>query len=1186
MPVTIQIHFKGVGSKIDAPKNKPVDWKISSGISVDAVMEGTTNTNGDGLLIIPGIEAVGNLRLIYTIGTQSGMIPFKIGEDAKGGETITISHYLSLRLELTIQDQSNKEPIKNVPIHWSATKGSPSTTIQVPTTSNTTNLGKFTWDFEIGEVETGQFKFKVEGQQGKVDTTLALKHDGATKNGNPLVVTRAVRLETPIVSEPKPEIIEDSEAPEHQGYDIRENNAKYWDWLTWETEGNSDLRYQRGGKTRKLGLYRLNYDLLRKAGGGEWKKSEDERLLGGGWVKVAVLDAFDYSNHLELIRTFLPCFRIEKGKVFEPFERIDPVIELLISKSEKSEIKVNTSDVPPPIIVMPFNFDDNGPKSNAIGKELESGVFPIVKTKKLELELNRWSSASRSTIAAFPMPEWGFWKPAPNNKWNLRPEAAENPKFPFFPNEWTTQIVGPPGGQMLCQFQKEALNKKTRYYSVKTGVQFVSTVDQSGNKKDQLEENSIHAMNRSNLIAATINRLGMGRFKARYQLEVLCILILRDPATSQKVAENPDGLENKETEKPKYQRRDEIAVELKKIIQNRKPMWELVKKEEKIELDKLNNDVSLADSKLSEWQERKEKKVEPEKDLLFMEEGKELEKALVKAKKELVDGESIIKAESKQKWFKIQTETDVGNQIKLWNLIMEIAVNDLAKSITRLSTTADKIKPKDSVGSAPELDNEPLMVIDDKEGTFKVVCGGKKFEKFGKSESVNCIKIASFVESVDFDSFSRQIEPIINQLSADNKTAVSLRKQEIEEDKLKLGFDGIQIREVSDAAIEDIWFPALAIPSHGKAFFESWAKESEEKDWVKFWETNYAVPMGEAKGEMLLHFGMQHMTSNAQNFLVAFDRGGGKGGKLKHLILRDIGDTLYNDYLFEVLNEVDPLFKKEFTHESKDKFGVTLASELGSYTKPRMIRIGASIVFLFGPFVQGEILKRKDCYKLLARWCMAHNYAFLNYLRGAIGYTNDWNPGKDEIKPEFRDSLSKSCELNKKNDSDYESIIVPGVLNLHSTSRWKLIEEFELECKNIPDKNTIDKVDEEIAAQTMRLVNAHEVLICAEAQCFIRSEKGKAALRKLHLGEEISVVSTPSKPSNPLLTLDNFYKLRRNMSYQQAVQIIGFEGTETTEQSDLKYKITSFEWRNEGYKSIYLNFQDDKLFSKGQANLR
>ena len=47
---------------------------------------------------------------------------------------------------------------------------------------------------------------------------------------------------------------------------LRENNETLWDWITWETLGNPDSKYQKGDVLMNYGLWRADYFLLCRAG--------------------------------------------------------------------------------------------------------------------------------------------------------------------------------------------------------------------------------------------------------------------------------------------------------------------------------------------------------------------------------------------------------------------------------------------------------------------------------------------------------------------------------------------------------------------------------------------------------------------------------------------------------------------------------------------------------------------------------------------------------------------------------------------------------------------------------------------------------------------------------------------------------------------------------------------------------
>ncbi|MDC0715674.1 hypothetical protein [Nannocystis bainbridge] len=613
-------------------------------------------------------------------------------------------------------------------------------------------------------------------------------------------------------------------------FDIQQNDETDRDWLIWETEGNSDPKYQRGGKERKLGLYRLNYDLLRKDGQTSWQPEHDDGTSGGGAVKIAVLEQLDYDQHKALLKTFLPCYSVEGGRPNEPdkFAFVAKPKTVILSRALTSDRTKNTVDVEPPFIVMPFNYDDNSPKSGAIGKNL--GAFEKFDAKRLAATLPRWATASRSTITAFP-PAKVDLSPDQDNTWKLRPDEADNQKLP--------QVEGDVTAKTLMQHQADDANAAAKYYSVKTGVDYVATQSQRVNGKDKLEANSIHAMSRSNIIAGVQKKFGAQTFEAGYQIEILSIL-LRDGA---------------------------------------------------------------------EW-------------------------------------------------------------------------------------------------------------------------------------------------------------------------------------------DGIQIREIGGAGEGEVWFPALAIPSHGKAFAETWEPKC---DWVDFWTQNFATPAGRAKAEMLAYFGLQHMTSNAQNFLSAFDRAG--KGAARRVILRDIGDTILNTCVFDALKSGSTMFASMLEKELADeKHGLVLTPGPpalgGGYANPQITRIGTGIIFFFAPFLKGDLNLEDPAKTAIAgKWGLAHNEGFLAYMREKVGYAEAWSSGGGVDGPE-PDNLRTHADLSRTGQTEEYAALTRAVLALPAPVRQRLIGEFKLEIEGVVPQsaNDIGKLQE--------LVGAHELLVCAEIHCYLLSDEGKQALRDLHAGKK------------------------------------------------------------------------------------
>jgi len=318
-------------------------------------------------------------------------------------------------------------------------------------------------------------------------------------------------------------------------------------------------------------------------------------------------------------------------------------------------------------------------------------------------------------------------------------------------------------------------------------------------------------------------------------------------------------------------------------------------------------------------------------------------------------------------------------------------------------------------------------------------------------------------------------------------------------------WDGIQVREIADAGQNEIWFPGLAIPSHGRAFVDAWAHGA---NWIDFWETNFARPMGRAKGEMMAFFGLQHMTSNAQNFIVAFNRTpNSHGGRANYIILRDIGDTLYNNHFFDPLKEVDPIFGRAWNEEIADREnGCVLGGEIGGgYFNPRITRIGAEIVFFYPAFQQGNLDTERDptTAKILAKWCLAHNHGFREYFQEKVGYSEYWSGGRYGVPQHLPATLRRHAGLDGKNAPQYPTL-ANETLELTSATRWRLFREIEAEILSIEPRSKEDVV------KLKDLVGAHELLICADIQSYIQSAAGIAALKSLHSGS--AVPATPTVP--------------------------------------------------------------------------
>ena len=90
-----------------------------------------------------------------------------------------------------------------------------------------------------------------------------------------------------------------------------------------------------------------------------------------------------------------------------------------------------------------------------------------------------------------------------------------------------------------------------------------------------------------------------------------------------------------------------------------------------------------------------------------------------------------------------------------------------------------------------------------------------------------------------------------------------------------------------------------------------------------------------------------------------------------------------------------------------------------------------------------------------------------------------------------------------------------------------------------------------------------------------------------------SVANTAAKPAkedsdagSSNLTMAKYSEIKNGMSYKQVKEIIGSEGTETTSSGEGKYKVMSFQWKDEGFAFLSIVLVGDKVTSKTQANLK
>lgn len=80
--------------------------------------------------------------------------------------------------------------------------------------------------------------------------------------------------------------------------------------------------------------------------------------------------------------------------------------------------------------------------------------------------------------------------------------------------------------------------------------------------------------------------------------------------------------------------------------------------------------------------------------------------------------------------------------------------------------------------------------------------------------------------------------------------------------------------------------------------------------------------------------------------------------------------------------------------------------------------------------------------------------------------------------------------------------------------------------------------------------------------------------------------STSSDTKSSTLTLEKYNKIKNGMSYKEVVDIVGSEGTETSNSEIGKYKTVVYKWDGEGFSYLIATFQNDKMSFKSQYGLK
>lgn len=169
---------------------------------------------------------------------------------------------------------------------------------------------------------------------------------------------------------------------------------------------------------------------------------------------------------------------------------------------------------------------------------------------------------------------------------------------------------------------------------------------------------------------------------------------------------------------------------------------------------------------------------------------------------------------------------------------------------------------------------------------------------------------------------------------------------------------GYLIRDISLLNDGHYYLPAFAIPVVGRDIAKHNGQEFDG-----FWLKHYAVPIGKLKADLLLRYGLQMETPNAQNFLIQLDRNLRPTGLI---VVRDIADSIFVDVFARGLG-IDDIVNRDFSNGRSIDFQVTPYWENSFQHFDKMLG-----------YFDKEYQELLVPQIMIQRWARAHNLAFAN----------------------------------------------------------------------------------------------------------------------------------------------------------------------------------------------------------------
>ncbi len=104
----------------------------------------------------------------------------------------------------------------------------------------------------------------------------------------------------------------------------------------------------------------------------------------------------------------------------------------------------------------------------------------------------------------------------------------------------------------------------------------------------------------------------------------------------------------------------------------------------------------------------------------------------------------------------------------------------------------------------------------------------------------------------------------------------------------KLG-NAFSVRDLRPLQDGNYYLPAFSIPYAGREI-----AKLNNAHYSEFWKEHYGANLGKAKAQLLLRYGLQMKTPNAQNWLIQLDKNMAPTGRI---YMRDVADSNYVDFV-------------------------------------------------------------------------------------------------------------------------------------------------------------------------------------------------------------------------------------------------------------------------------------------------